>query len=358
MGEGTRRLRLRAVLASWFTVLAVVAVVVVLVGGWATYAVHVDPGTAESTTEEVAWSLEGSFDHSAEVTGDTPVFESGTTISDRSTYFLAASPVLDGNFTAQYQRSGGEPAEMHLEAELVQRAVEDDTVLWADRTTLASTEEPDVQPGEVATVAFSFNASRAMERRENITTALGGSPGELETFVAVDVVASSPAQDEPEDVTYTAKLPVTFGNGVYSIGSPNGASERVTYTTTEAVPREYGPLLGYGGPFVLLLGLVGLVGLGTVRSRTEALELTPEEREILEYRDERAEFDEWVVRAELPDSVLDRETSTAASFADLVDFAIDANGSVIEEPASGQYYAVTSDLLVTYRPPEPIDGDT
>ena len=87
----------------------------------------------------------------------------------------------------------------------------------------------------------------------------------------------------------------------------------------------------------------------------EAISLTSDERALLDYRDQRAEFDEWVVRAELPDAVLDRETANADSFADLVDFAIDTDGAVIEEPSREQYYVVTPDLLVTFAPPEPLE---
>lgn len=63
------------------------------------------------------------------------------------------------------------------------------------------------------------------------------------------------------------------------------------------------------------------------------------------------------MRATLPEAVLDKETATADSFADLVDFAIDSDTAVVEEPERGQYYAVTPDLLVTYEPPESLQDD-
>ncbi|UWG46453.1 putative membrane protein [Halanaeroarchaeum sp. HSR-CO] len=354
-GEGTQQLRVRAILASWFAVLAVVAVIAVLAGGWATYTAHADPGTVESTATETAWAVDGSFDHSATVTRPNPVFQTGATLENRSTYFLAASPILDGDFTAQYRPTGDEPAAVQLDADLVHRAADEETVFWSDRTDLAATEAQSVAAGETESLEFSVNASRAMERRENITAALGSTPGELSTVIVVDVTATAPANGEPAELTYSAELPVTLADGTYSIGSPDGASEQVTDTTTETVPRAYGPAMSYGGPLVLLLGLVGLGGLAAVRFRDEPIALTPEERALLDYRDQRAEFDEWVVRAELPDSVLDREASAAASFADLVDFAIDANVAVIEEPNRERYYAVTPDLLVTYDPPEPLE---
>ncbi|AKH96606.1 DUF5305 family protein [Halanaeroarchaeum sulfurireducens] len=355
MREGTLGLRLRAILDSWFPVLVVVLVVFAALGGWATVAAHVDPGTVERTEEKTAWSTEGSFDHSSQVQRENPVFPVGITLTDRSTYFTSVSPVLNGTFTLQYDSATSTPANVTMESRLVHRAADDDAVYWSDSTDLASTGSV-LDPGERETLAFSFNATREADRRGNITEVLGGSPGDLETYIAVDVTASSNAGGS-SSLSYTATLPVTLSGDTYSIGSPTATSEQVTVTTTETVTRDRGPLLSYGGPLALLLGLGGLAALGMLRYRDEPLELSDAERTRLAYRDERQEFDEWVVRAELPDAVLDRETATVDSFADLVDFAIDSDVAVIEEPTRGLYYAITPDLLVTYDPPENLGGD-
>lgn len=354
MGEGTRKLRIRAVLGSWFAVVAVVAVLAVAAGGYATYVAHVDPGTVESTAEETAWAVDGSFDHSATVSRPNPVFETGSTLSNRTTYFVAASPVLDGEFAARYQ-GGGEPATIRLDADLVHRAADEETVYWSKRTDLATVEDASGAAGEEETVEFSFNVSRAIAHRENITTELGGTPGNLQTAVVVDVFASAPTDGGPSDLEYSARLPVTVEGGTYTIGSPVGADRDVTVTRTETKPRDYGPVTSIGGPLLLLVGLLGLAVVTGAWYRDEPIALTPEERALLDYRDARAEFDEWVVRAELPVAVLDRETARADSFADLVDFAIDTDGAVIEAPSREQYYVVTPDLVVTFAPPEPLE---
>jgi len=139
MREGTSRLRLRAVLASWFTVLVVVLVATGALGGWATYQAHVAPGTVEETEQRVVWGIDGSFDHSAQVTETNPVFDTGTTLTNRSTYFSAASPVLDGRFTADYHGNGSGPVTVTLESDLVHRTVNEDTVYWTTRQDLSTT---------------------------------------------------------------------------------------------------------------------------------------------------------------------------------------------------------------------------
>lgn len=355
MREGTSRLRLRAVLASWFAVLVVVLVATGALGGWATYQAHVAPGTVEETHQQVVWGIDGSFDHAAQVTEENPVFDTGTTLTNRSAYFSAASPELDGQFTADYHANGSEPVTISLESNLVHRTVAEDTVYWRTQQDLSSTTTT-VEPGESEDLAFSFNASRALEARENVTEALGRTPGEPETFVAVHVSASRETGSGPSSLVYTATLPVTYDGGTYVVEAGTDTSKEVTRTVTRTVPREYGPLMRVGGPLTLLIGLTGLLALGALHYRDEPLELSREERAVLEYRDQRTEFDEWVVRADLPDTVFDRETATVDSFADLVDFAIDSDVAVIEEPTRNQYYAVTPDLLATFEPPEPLDG--
>jgi len=355
MREDTLRLRLRAILDAWLPVFAVVIVAFAALGGWATIGAHVNPGTVETTEEATVWGVEGSFDHSATVQRENPVFATNTTLTNRSTYFTRVSPVLEGTFTARYETAAGEPADGNLEARLVHRATGEETVYWTKSRPLAETDHT-LEAGETGRLAFSFNASREADRRDNITEALGGSPGELETVIAVDVTTTSDAGGG-SSLSYTATLPVTLSGDTYSVGSPAQTGEEVTKTRTETTTRERGPLMGIGGPIALLLGLGGIAGLGWLRQREEPIGLTDTERAVLTYRDQRQEYDEWVVRATLPEAVLDKETATADSFADLVDFAIDSDTAVVEEPERGQYYAVTPDLLVTYEPPESLQDD-
>jgi hypothetical protein len=54
--------------------------------------------------------------------------------------------------------------------------------------------------------------------------------------------------------------------------------------------------------------------------------------------------------------VFERPQAEASSLKDLVDFAIDNDTGVVEDPETGVYYAVTGDLLYTYRPPAPTGG--
>ncbi len=92
-----------------------------------------------------------------------------------------------------------------------------------------------------------------------------------------------------------------------------------------------------------------LGGLVAVRSRGR-LALSSTEQELLAYEDEREDFDEWISTIKLPDEAFDLPRAEAASLGALVDFAIDTDNSVIEDPDDGAYYVVHDGYLYTYQP--------
>jgi len=96
--------------------------------------------------------------------------------------------------------------------------------------------------------------------------------------------------------------------------------------------------------------LLGLAGWRTPAARS-IFALTPAEREYLSYRDDRSEFAEWITAIRLPESVHKRPEAEASSLRDLVDFAIDNDTGVVEDPGTGAYHAVTDEFVYTYAPP-------
>jgi len=350
MSERTGRLRVRAFVSSWFAVLAVLCLVLAGVGGWAVYTVHAAPGETVEQQQQVHWSVDGEFGHSAEVTRENPAFETGETLRNRSTYFIGASPVLDGQYVATYAGAGAEPASIELDTELVIRAVDGDTVFWENRTSLAESTTTEVEAGDTTSASFSLNASEVTDRRSAIEESLGQSPGEVETFVAVAIDVEGSVDGQPASLSYTQRLPMSVSDGTYTVGPAEAGTEEMTTTETVTVPREYGPFWSAGGPLLLLVGLAGLGALGAGRRR-DLFEISPAERELLAYREERGEFDEWVVRMRLTDELRDRPRAEAESLSDLVDFAIDSDTGVVEDPETGTFVVVAEEFLAVYEPP-------
>jgi hypothetical protein len=354
MAGDSRWLGIRSFAASWLPVLVVALAVCAMAGGYATATAYAAPGTTEERQTVTNWAVTADYSHSATVVAENPVFEEGTELRGRSTYFTTVTPVLDGTFAATYRDTDADSGSLSvsMNATLVARSVgEEGAVFWTERTPLAANETT-LDRGETATVDFAVNASRVNDRVAAIQESLGETPGKIETAVVVAVNASAAGGGPGKSLTHS--LPLSIGSTSYTVGQAESTQAAATTTQVVAVPRTYGPLWTVGGPLLLLAGVVGLAALALTHRRA-ALELTDVEREYLAYRDDRAEFDEWVVRARLPESVLDRERPEAESLADVVDFAIDSDVGVVEDTRTGSFFAVTPDLLLSFDPPELVD---
>ena len=154
----------------------------------------------------------------------------------------------------------------------------------------------------------------------------------------------------------TFSLPITSDSGIYRVQS-SPTVETFTETTTVTVENEPSPLQRVGGPVLLLVGLLGAAGLAVARYRG-TLEVSDDERELLAYRDDRAEFDEWISTVRLPDEARDLPVAEAETLADLVDVAIDSDNPVLEHPDGDAYSVVHDGYRYTFEaPPEPERGD-
>ncbi|WP_284030867.1 DUF5305 domain-containing protein [Halobaculum lipolyticum] len=352
MDESTR-LRVRAVLSSWLTALLVVALVVGAVGVWGTYSAHVAPGTTTEERTPQAWSTSAAFDHSATVTRENPVFPVGTELSNRSTYFTAASPVLDGTFTAAPRGLDGNVS-VDLAATLVLDSSEEGTTYWRDTRPLAETSATGVD-GPVS-LAFSLNVTEVADRIAAIQEGIGATPGETGATVVVDARVAGTAGGSPSSLAFSRSLSLGLNGDTYTATASGPTTEAVERTTTVRVPRSPGPVHAVGGPLALVVGAVATGALG-VAARRDGIALDDDERARLDYLDDRAEFDEWIVSVRLPDRDGDRPVAEAATLADLVNLAIDSDAAVLATPDEEVFAVVADGYRYTYRPPPATDGD-
>ena len=348
------RLRLRALLDAQFAVIIAVCLIAAAVGGGLVYTTHVDPGTETRQQTVSSFTVETAYNHSAEVTEPNSVFETGTVLDDRSTYFTRIAPELDVDVETSYAASSAADVDVQFDSVLVVRNVGEDggTVYWSERETLASETVSGVEPGETAASSFALNSSAASATAAAIEEELGASPGETEIFVVTDVTVEGTINGESTSYARTVELGLDHGGDTYTVSDPGVQSDTSERTETVTVERSYGPLRSIGGPMLLVLGLLGGGALAYVR-RERDLALTPAERDYLSYSDDRSEFAEWITTFRLPASVHERPEAEAESLRDLVDFAIDNDTGVVEDPETGAYHAVAGEFVYTYRPPSP-----
>ncbi|ACM56083.1 DUF5305 domain-containing protein [Halorubrum lacusprofundi] len=346
------RLRLRAVLNAQFTVILAVCLVAAAVGGGLAYTTHVDPGTETELRTVSSLTVESEYVHSAEVTEPNSVFDTGTVLDGRNTYFTRVAPVLDVDVETSYAADAASDIDISFESVLVTQNVgsDDGTVYWDERETLTTETVSGVEPGETATASFALNSSEVDATASEIESDLGASPGETETFVTTAVTVEGTINGESTSYARTIEMTLDHGGDTYTVSEPGLQSDTTEQTEPVTVEQSYGPLRSTGGPVLFLAGLAGASGLAYARREVD-LALTPAEREYLSYRDDRSEFAEWITAIRLPESVHNRPEAEASSLRDLVDFAIDNDTGVVEDPGTGAYHAVTDEFVYTYAPP-------
>ena len=344
-----RQLRLRAILNAQFTVILAVCLLAAAIGFGLVYTTHLSPTTETETQTMDILTVETEHSHSAVVTESNPVFDMGTVLDDRNTYFTGVSPRLDVDVETAYSAAAAD-VDLTVESVLVIRNVEDDIVHWDRHERLATQDATGVEPEEPVDVSFSLDSTAIDETAGAIEAELGNSPGETETVVQTTVGVDGTVEGESVSETQTLEMEIQHDGDTYSVSGDGVESTSADRTEQVTVERTYGPLRSIGGPLLAIVGIVGAVGLRYAHQRDE-FEITAAESEYLSYRDDCSEFDEWITHIRLPQSVTERETATAETLGDLVDFAIDRETGVVHDPNTGIYYAVSDDVVYTYTPP-------
>lgn len=338
--------RLREFAARRYALVVVVLIALVIASGYLTVATHAAPDTRTEQETVATWTETGEFNHSALVREDAGAFESGTELTNRTTYFTRVSPELDVEYAYSHDANG----ELGVRTELLLqiRSSDDEEVYWETTEPLDSASTDSLSADERQTVRATINVSELNQRIETIEEDLGASPGDAEVRIVARSEVQGTAGGESVDRVREDTLVVIPGGDTYRVEVEDGAEVHETVrTTTRSV--EYGPFRSIGAPLLFLGASAALVTVWWARRENR---LSPIERpEHREYRRQREQFDEWITKAVLPDEFGDRATVDVESLEGLVDVAIDCDRRVIEDARDGGYYVTSDGVVYAYRPP-------
>ena len=333
-------------------VLAVGLLVVAALGGFASYTAHADPGTEVQQRQVSSWSSTATYTHQATVQAETPVFERGETLTDRSVYLEAIAPVLNGTFQYSYEASAGGSLTANATLTLVLRSVGEDTEFWRDEQILATETTQSLNPTEEIDIPFSVNITDQQNRTEQIEEQLGGTPGESEIRVQSTLRLTGQRNGQPVNETITHGLTIQASGGTYSVTTDSAATNSGRETESVRVVASYGPLRSVAGPLVAVFSVLGLVGVVGGKLSGWAT-VSESEREWIDFESERRTFDEWLTQGTVPADAMDGQTVDVDSLEGLVDVAIDSNRRVIEDHSRNLFAVLLEETTYRYEPPTP-----
>jgi hypothetical protein len=354
-------LRVRSLLADYFVPMMVVVLLVAALGGYVTATTYTGTETQVRTSQTTTWEDSGSFTHSATVVNGTAVYDEGEVLRDRSVYFQAVTPRLDGTFLYGYTAREGGNLTASVTLTLVLRSAAETeagntTEYWRLDSRLV-TDRTQLSPGDRLQVPFTLNVSNASQRLDTVDGQFGGTPGTKELFVSANVSLSGTRNGVPVESTRTYRLPVTVDGNVYEVGAAGPVVDANTRTVREATPVSPGPLRAYGGPVLLVAGL--LAGLCCVGARQWGVtDPSEREREWLAHRDARQEFDDWITRTDGSSLSVPETAITVATLEGLVDVAIDTDSRVLSDPAGEVFAVFTTSQVYRYDAPSDPTGES
>lgn len=340
--------RLRSALDQWFVLFTVVALVLSLAGGWLALATYGEP-TVETEEETYdAWSTTEGFEHSADVQAQNLVFDVGQTLRNQEQYFTRVAPELAGEYQLRYEAPSGNVSTA-VELERVVRATDgDDDTYWSVSESLNRTTAT-LEPGERHVAPFELDVPALVNESALMEESLGGTPGSVEIAVVAHVSMHGTVDGEEVQQTSREELVVEADEPTYAVTAPRHEQETIQRTQTielEAESTPFGPVVGS----LLLIGSLSVLGLASMAKYRGSLRPSGAEIRTLQARSERQEFDEWITRGTLPETVRQRSRIEVADLEGLVDVAIDCDGRVIEDRSADEiaYYVVDRDVLYVY----------
>lgn len=310
---------------------ALVVVGLLAFGGAAWTITH--PPTVEVTEQVATHTVGTDVTTSSVVTGNTSLWDRGTTLTNKPIYPLKSAPQLTVEVYTTVPT--GEEVYVSQELTLVYQATKDDAVFWETERPLVA-EEQTVTAG-MATVSTTVDVQRVRRHLDEINAEITGL-GRAQASLRLNV--SYRANDYSGTLTKTA--PMTILESGYWIGGSLDAenTHQTPRTREQTQPPDTSKALGLG-----LLGLLSLGGAGGVvyaSSRRFDPESITDELDRQRYR-------EWVSAGQLSQFVTGQDVSMD-SLGDLVDVAIDSNHRVVHDRSRELYAVVDGNTIYYYDP--------
>ncbi|WP_306055601.1 DUF5305 family protein [Natronococcus wangiae] len=336
--------------ANHVTVVIIALLTLTLLSGWLVYTAHIAPPIDTEVRETGSIEVEHSFEHSAVVERENPIFPVGEPLENRDRYFTDLNPTLDGDYV--YTVDAGDATNVSVETEfgLQLRAVGDNTEYWQEFESI-QTEQLTVDEQSEDQLHFSVNVSGAENRVEEIERGMGGSVGTTEIAVVANTTVSGTIGSKDVEETETHALRIEPDDATYRV-YPDGTDDmRVTVTEPVPVAEEYGLARTYGSILLFLLSGTATAVLGW-RHHQGTLRPPSDVRDTIERQDTRRALDDWITVGQFP-SEHNHTAVKVNSLEGLIDIAMDANGRAIEDINREIYFVVMNGTIYILEPEEP-----
>ena len=357
MPEIDRSLRARAFLNSWYVVVAVALVITTLVLGWWAYQVNVVPDVQQEERVVAQWSESTEYNHSAVIVNDSIPFEEGETVVNRPIYYTNLTREIDGTHQYVYQAESGDLT-VTTEAFLLIREgeVEEGEMVetfWQVVRPLSSERTESLAPGEVHSTDYTIDIRYVLGTIETVQEQVGAREGLVDVRVVTVTTVDGQAAGGEVTHTYESDMIMVFDPATVRIAGFDLVDEQHQTTETVQTIARPSPLVAYGSILLFVLSAGLLLALLAGRY-TGYVELTEDEKELVQLEQYRNRFSEWITAGRFPSEREYEQTVLVDDLEGLIDVAIDTNKRVIEDQQLGVSVVLDNEYVYLYvRPDSP-----
>lgn len=341
-------------LDDWFAVIVLALVIVAALSGWWAYQVNLVPDVETEQRLSEQWSESTDFQHGAVITNETLPFSEDNVVSNRPIYYTAVADQLDGSYSYSYTADSGSLG-VSTETFLLIRSGELDggnmtETYWDIRQPLEN-QTTTLEPGDTQSVEFAVSIPSVLDTIGTAESQLGSSEGIVDVRVVAVSDISGTANGNEVNQTYRSEMPMVVTPSTFRVTDTQTIDEPHRSFETVEVLAQPDPIGAYGSILVFGLGIALLVLLIGFRYRGY-IELTDEERELVEITQARQRFTEWITTGEFPSEREYDETVLVDDLEGLVDVAIDTNKRVIEDTQLGVFTVLDDAYIYIYVQPD------
>ena len=330
----------------WHRLVPMLLVIGVIAMAVAAAGVASEPEPQQVAVETDSMTVETTLSTTADVTGNTSLYNQSETLSDMPVYLRTATPEVE--LIAVTSTPTDRAVSVTQQVVLELSATRNGEVFWQDTQTLAI-DSQEVTDGSMRTTVRLDIEQLAREQLANVT-AEAGDIGTIEAQVSAIALYES---GEYSGRT-TAVTPLTITDRAYELQTPQ--QDQQTNATTVQQFVAGGGSSGLFGPDGRLSPQDVGTGLGGIAAIGLAVAVWYTKRRISDFETfrrqyERVRYAEWISQGTIPTTGKYARVPVEA-LVDLVDIAIDSEKRVIHDTSKDIYAVVDGNLMYEYR-----DGD-
>ncbi|NLM30598.1 MAG: DUF5305 domain-containing protein [Methanomicrobiales archaeon] len=336
--------RLQSLTSEKFTLVLPFAILCLALSGFFVYSSFYMPEYRDVTVETPWYTVDSRYEYRAIVSEENPLWPVGTTLTENPVYFFAAAPEVQTTFTLFAEgKDVNLDVVSHTSAVLSMR--DSGTTYWSKELPIAEHAGP-LQSGALQN-SFTLNVRDMQNQLNRIREGLGFQRGDPVIDIVTTTMFTGTVDGRPVDEVRKYLMPITLGQGHYSISDKLDTNEAVLARDIQ-MTAIYPPAHQQYAAIVFLIASVGLL-VWAILARSRSAKTSADMLQEMEREATHARYRDWMSRGRFDHSI-GAHRIELGSLEDIISAAVDMNQRVIYDDDEKIYFFIHDSILYVHNP--------